>query len=108
MRDLSSQIFQVQQVVARRDVVQKPQVCCWTKDFPQWLDVNGYPMRYLLPEPFCCEAKRPNGFTYHQFVTVCDTCLTQFPYYDCYCELEHEDCNETTRLANIAYRERNR
>ena len=53
----------------------------------------------------CCGATKPEGFTYHQFVTVCDTCLTQFPYYECFCELVHEDCNEATRLRNIAYRE---
>jgi hypothetical protein len=41
-------------------------------------------------EWFCCDAIRLDGFTYHQFVTVCDVCFTQFPYYDCFCELKHE------------------
>ena len=50
----------------------------------------------------CCGASQPEGFTYHTFVTVCDTCFTQFPYYDCYCELDHE-CTQERREANFAY-----
>lgn len=39
---------------------------------------------------YCCETKKPKGFTYYPNVTVCDTCGLKFPYYDCFCELEHE------------------
>lgn len=46
-------------------------------------------------DDFCCDTPRPDGFTYHPNVTVCDRCKTKFPYYDCYCELEHE-CKPTT------------
>lgn len=38
----------------------------------------------------CCDAIKPVGFTYYLNVTVCDVCFTKFPYYDCFCELEHE------------------
>lgn len=61
-----------------------------------------------LQDYYCCDERRPADFTYFQFVTVCNTCLTQFPYYDCYCELKHDNCNEETALANIAYRKQNR
>ena len=55
-------------------------------------------------EEFSCDCEKPTGFTYYMFVTVCDTCLTQFPYYDCYCELQHDNCNEERRAWNIKYR----
>jgi hypothetical protein len=42
-----------------------------------------------MTDEFCCDAPKPEGFTYHPNVTVCDTCGTKFPYYDCYCELRH-------------------
>jgi len=51
----------------------------------------------MNPEEYCCETSRPSGFTYYPNVTVCDTCLTQFPYYDCYCELNHDDCSYQKR-----------
>jgi hypothetical protein len=59
-------------------------------------------------EPYCCDTPRPKGFTYFPNVTVCDTCLTQFPYYDCYCELQHDDCNEARAKKNMAYQEATR
>ncbi|CAB4145885.1 hypothetical protein UFOVP1219_21 [uncultured Caudovirales phage] len=61
-----------------------------------------------VEETFCCDTPRPKGFTYFPNVTVCDTCLTQFPYYDCYCELIHDDCNEARAERNMAYREANK
>lgn len=43
-------------------------------------------------EEYCCGEPRPeNGFMYYRNVTVCEKCFTKFPYYDCYCELQH-DC----------------
>ena len=45
----------------------------------------------VIEEWSCCDAPQPKGFTYYPFVTVCDGCWTQFPYYDCWCELAH-DC----------------
>jgi hypothetical protein len=42
-------------------------------------------------EEYCCGEPRPeDGFMYYRNVTVCETCFTKFPYYDCYCELQHE------------------
>lgn len=55
-------------------------------------------------DAYQCDCVKPDGFTYYKFVTVCDTCLTQFPYYDCYCELQHDNCNDETRQKNIEYR----
>jgi hypothetical protein len=57
-----------------------------------------------MDDDYCCGAKKPIGFTYYQNVTVCNTCLTQFPYYDCYCELSHENCNYQTRHRNAEAR----
>jgi len=43
-------------------------------------------------QEYCCDTPRPDGFTYHPSgVTVCNKCYTKFPYYDCFCELDH-DC----------------
>lgn len=55
-------------------------------------------------DQYCCEAQRPAGFTYYASVTVCNTCLTQFPYYDCYCELVHEPCDYERRHKNCEAR----
>jgi len=54
-------------------------------------------------DDYCCSATKPSGFTYYGNVTVCNTCLTKFPYYDCYCELEHEDCSYQRRHKNAEY-----
>ena len=45
---------------------------------------------------YCCESTgvKPEGFTFHPNVTVCDTCGLKFPYWDCECELEH-DCPDS-------------
>jgi hypothetical protein len=43
-----------------------------------------------MEDEWDCDTPRPTGFTYHMNVTVCDECGLKFPYYDCYCELEHE------------------
>jgi len=41
-------------------------------------------------DEYYCDTPKPDSFTYHPYVTVCDACGLKFPYYDCYCELEHE------------------
>ena len=48
---------------------------------------------------YCCESTgvKPEGFTFHPNVTVCDTCGLKFPYWDCECELIH-DCPDTGHL----------
>lgn len=43
----------------------------------------------MTDDEFTCDVVRPDGFTYHRNVTVCDACGLKFPYYDCYCELQH-------------------
>ena len=50
---------------------------------------------------YCCDAPRPSGFTYHPSgVTSCNTCFTQFPYYDCFCELVHACPTDAEDLEN--------
>lgn len=56
-----------------------------------------------IADEYCCGATRPTGFTYYNNVTVCNKCLTKFPYYDCYCELEHDDCTYERRHKNAEY-----
>lgn len=43
-----------------------------------------------MDEEWYCDTPKPPGFTYYMNVTVCNKCGLKFPYYDCYCELQHE------------------
>ena len=55
-------------------------------------------------DEFNCDVPRPDGFTYHRTgVTVCDACGLKFPYYDCYCELQHTCLTDAENLENGFY-----
>ena len=54
-----------------------------------------------MEEWFCCDIKKPKGFTYYATVTTCDSCGLKFPYYDCFCELWHECVTGESSGANV-------